>query len=177
MQLITKRKMKIKVKKSKFLIMLVLFLLFLSGCNTQSLVPLGKCPVDMQTATNKDPNVDAAYGDPIRLERIYTEAAEHLDIVGLSIATRPDCLGRNALAMLERLAAKKSLWVELGLQTSNEEKRQNASTAAMRSRPMKRQWQTWRRYLIAPKWSGDKKRVLADMNRVLRAREIQPARE
>ena len=34
-----------------------------------------------------------------------------------------------------------------------------------------------KRDLIAPKWSGDKKRVLADMNRVLRAREIQPARE
>lgn len=34
-----------------------------------------------------------------------------------------------------------------------------------------------KRNLIAPKWSGDKKHVLADMNRVLRAREIQPARE
>ncbi len=34
-----------------------------------------------------------------------------------------------------------------------------------------------KRNLIAPKWSGDKKRVLADINRVLRAREIQPARE
>lgn len=34
-----------------------------------------------------------------------------------------------------------------------------------------------KRALIAPKWSGDKKRVLADMNRVLRARDIQPAME
>ena len=34
-----------------------------------------------------------------------------------------------------------------------------------------------KRDLIAPKWSGDKKRVLADINQVLRAREIQPARE
>ncbi|MPN58697.1 hypothetical protein SDC9_206408 [bioreactor metagenome] len=34
-----------------------------------------------------------------------------------------------------------------------------------------------KRDLISPKWSGDKKRVLVDMNRVLRARDIQPARE
>ncbi|WP_313292925.1 hypothetical protein [Faecalispora jeddahensis] len=49
------------------------------------------------------------YGDLVLLERIYTQAAEHPDIVGLSIATRPDCLGRDALKMLERLAAKKTL--------------------------------------------------------------------
>ncbi len=61
------------------------------------------------------------YGDLPGLERVYTQAAERPDIVGLSIATRPDCLGPEALAMLRRLAARKPLWVELGLQTSNEE--------------------------------------------------------
>lgn len=208
------------------------------------------------------------YGDLVHLERIYTEAAEHPDIVGLSIATRPDCLGKDALAMLERLAAKKPLWVELGLQTSNEEtaKRINRGYplsvyekamadlavlgvhrithvilglpgesranmlatvryAGQLTDGIKLQLlhvlegtalaESYRRGefralepdeyyqlvadalellpenvvihrltgdgakrdLIAPKWSGDKKRVLADMNRVLRAREIQPARE
>ena len=61
------------------------------------------------------------YGNLEMLERIYAQAAEQPDIVGLSIATRPDCLGPEALAMLGRLAAMKPLWVELGLQTSNEE--------------------------------------------------------
>lgn len=61
------------------------------------------------------------YGDLAELERIYTQAVEQPDIVGLSIASRPDCLGPDALAMLGRLAAKKPLWIELGLQTSNVE--------------------------------------------------------
>ena len=60
------------------------------------------------------------YGDLNRLERIFTSAAEHKDIVALSIATRPDCLGEDALAMLERLMRIKPVFVELGLQTSNE---------------------------------------------------------
>lgn len=208
------------------------------------------------------------YGDLVLLERIYTEAVEHPDIVGLSIATRPDCLGRDVLAMLERLVAKKPLWVELGLQTSNEEtakcinrgyplsvyEKAMADLAALNVHRIthvilglpkesresmlttvkyagqftdgvklqllhvlertalaesyrRGEFRTLepdeyyelvadalellpenvvihrftgdgaKRDLIAPKWSGDKKRVLADINRVLRAREIQPARE
>ncbi len=39
----------------------------------------------------------------------------------LSIATRPDCLGPEVLCMLRELRAIKPVWVELGLQTSNEE--------------------------------------------------------
>lgn len=57
------------------------------------------------------------YGDLDKLEKIYQEACAQPDIVGLSIATRPDCLGNKALAMLARLAQQKPLWVELGLQT------------------------------------------------------------
>ena len=60
------------------------------------------------------------YGDLHHLEQIYLRACRHPDIVGLSIATRPDCLGDEALAMLERLAGHKPLWVELGLQTMHE---------------------------------------------------------
>lgn len=59
------------------------------------------------------------YGDLERLEQRYTQAAEWPEIIGLSIATRPDCLGPKALDMLGRLAAQKPLWVELGLQTIN----------------------------------------------------------
>ena len=60
------------------------------------------------------------YGDLDRLERIYTQSAEAEGIVGVSIATRPDCLGERELQMLERLSRKTTLWVELGLQTIHE---------------------------------------------------------
>lgn len=60
------------------------------------------------------------YGNLKLLENIYQEACSYPEIVGLSIATRPDCLDDQVLAMLERLAKKKPLWVELGLQTIHE---------------------------------------------------------
>ena len=61
------------------------------------------------------------HGDLRRLEEIYTRAIAEPDIVGLSIATRPDCLGEAAMAMLTRLSGKTVLWVELGLQTMHDE--------------------------------------------------------
>lgn len=60
------------------------------------------------------------YGDLEKLEEVYQRALDYEDIVGISIATRPDCLGSEALAMLARLAKRKPLWVELGLQTIHE---------------------------------------------------------
>lgn len=206
------------------------------------------------------------YGDLARLERIYTEAASQPDIVGLSIATRPDCLGAKSLAMLRRLSERMPLWMELGLQTVNEETArrinrcyplaayekamenlaalnvhrithvvfglpgesredmlQTVRYVAERTDGIKLQllhvlegtaladsyrrgeFRTLgaeeyyelvadalellpenvvihrltgdgaKRDLIAPLWSADKKRVLADLNRVLRSRNIHPA--
>lgn len=206
------------------------------------------------------------HGDLAALERIYMGAAEQPGIVGLSIATRPDCLGAEALEMLGRLAARKPLWVELGLQTiheetawrinrcyalpayeqamedlqalgvhrithvilglpgeSREEMLETVRYAGERTDGIKLQLlhvlegtalaKDYRaggfevlqpeeyyqlvadaiellppnvvihrltgdgpkRDLIAPLWSGDKKRVLADLNRVLRRRGISPA--
>lgn len=54
------------------------------------------------------------------LRRIFTEAIEHPDIRALSIATRPDCLGKDVLDLLAELNQKKPVWVELGLQTIHE---------------------------------------------------------
>ncbi|MBQ7049717.1 MAG: TIGR01212 family radical SAM protein [Firmicutes bacterium] len=51
------------------------------------------------------------------LERIFTEAINHPDIVALSIGTRPDCLPEPVLDLLGRLARIKPVWMELGLQT------------------------------------------------------------
>lgn len=60
------------------------------------------------------------YGDLHRLEALYTEAIQQEEVVILSIATRPDCLGPEVLQMLGRLNRIKPVWVELGLQTIHE---------------------------------------------------------
>lgn len=54
------------------------------------------------------------------LEKIFTEAMEEPEVVALSIATRPDCLEDEVLALLEQLNRQKPVWVELGLQTIHE---------------------------------------------------------
>lgn len=54
------------------------------------------------------------------LRKLFTEAIMHPSIVGLSIATRPDCLDDHVLALLEELNKIKPVWIELGLQTIHE---------------------------------------------------------
>jgi len=61
------------------------------------------------------------YGDISHLRKVFTQVLERPDIAALSIATRPDCLGPEVLALLEELNRQKPVWVELGLQTANEE--------------------------------------------------------
>lgn len=51
------------------------------------------------------------------LEKIFTQAINHPDIVALSIGTRPDCLSDEILALLSHLNNIKPVFVELGLQT------------------------------------------------------------
>lgn len=60
------------------------------------------------------------YAEAEYLRRIFTEAIEPEDIAALSIATRPDCLGEDVLALLSELNQIKPVWVELGLQTIHE---------------------------------------------------------
>lgn len=57
------------------------------------------------------------YGNIEYLKSRFEEAVNDERIVLLSIATRPDCLGSDVLEMLSELAKKKTLWVELGLQS------------------------------------------------------------
>ncbi len=59
------------------------------------------------------------YDRPDRLEPLFMQAIGHDEIVGLSIATRPDCLPPETLEMLIRLNGIKPVWVELGLQTAS----------------------------------------------------------
>lgn len=60
------------------------------------------------------------YGKLEYLAEIYEEALKQPQIVGISIATRPDCLPKEVLDLLVSLQEKyphKDIWVELGLQT------------------------------------------------------------
>ena len=63
------------------------------------------------------------YGPVEKLRKLYTEALEAPQIIGLSIGTRPDCLGEdvlNLLAELKQTYPHKFIWIELGLQTIHE---------------------------------------------------------
>ena len=57
------------------------------------------------------------------LEKIYNEGLCHPDVVGLSIGTRPDCLGEEVFEAIDeckKLFPHKFIWIELGLQTIHE---------------------------------------------------------
>lgn len=60
------------------------------------------------------------YAPADRLRRVFTEAIEPEEVVGLSVATRPDCLPPEVLSLLGELNRKKPVLVELGLQTIHE---------------------------------------------------------
>ena len=66
-------------------------------------------------------NFTNTYAEVSYLRKIYEEALSHEKIVGLAIATRPDCLGDDVLELLAELNKKTFLWVELGLQTLNDD--------------------------------------------------------
>ena len=57
------------------------------------------------------------YAPLARLRALYAEALALPDVVGLSIATRPDCLDDDVCAVLAEFAAQTDLTVELGVQT------------------------------------------------------------
>jgi len=60
------------------------------------------------------------YAPVSRLRETFFPVIRREDILGLSIGTRPDCLGDEVLELLGELAVIKPLWVELGLQTSKD---------------------------------------------------------
>ena len=60
------------------------------------------------------------YAPPDRLRSLYTQSILHPDVVALSIATRPDCLPDDTVALLSKLNRIKPVWAELGLQTVHE---------------------------------------------------------
>ena len=63
-----------------------------------------------QAATN-------TYAPVEKLRRLYDEALEHANIVGLVVGTRPDCVPDDVLDLLDEYAAQRFVSLELGLQT------------------------------------------------------------
>lgn len=60
------------------------------------------------------------YDKPERLYSLYFAALSHEKIIGISVATRPDCLGEEVLEVFKKLQREfphKLIWIELGLQT------------------------------------------------------------
>ncbi len=61
------------------------------------------------------------YGPRSQLKKLYEEALAVPDVIGLSIATRPDCISEEILALLEKIAENKHLWIEYGLQSAHDQ--------------------------------------------------------
>lgn len=73
----------------------------------------GCCIAYFQAYTN-------TYAPIEHLRAIYMEAAAHDDIAAISIATRPDCIDGDIARLLYDIHQIKPVFIELGLQTSNE---------------------------------------------------------
>lgn len=63
-------------------------------------------------------NFSNTYGNAKELAKKYNEAIEQEDVVGISIATRPDCLNDEILNEIAKLVDKTFVSIELGFQTS-----------------------------------------------------------
>jgi len=65
-------------------------------------------------------NFTSTYDSIPNLKKKYEEALSCKNVIGLAIATRPDCLNQDILDLLSQLNKKTYLWIELGLQSIHE---------------------------------------------------------
>jgi radical SAM protein (TIGR01212 family) len=61
-----------------------------------------------------------SYAPPEELDRIYRAAFCHPDVAGIVVGTRPDCLGPDALDVLEDIGKERYVCVEIGLQSKSD---------------------------------------------------------
>ncbi|MGD2188254.1 MAG: TIGR01212 family radical SAM protein [Desulfobacterales bacterium] len=54
------------------------------------------------------------------LQRLYDEALNIDDVVGLSVGTRPDCVNEPVLDLLQNYAKRHLVWIEYGLQSASD---------------------------------------------------------
>lgn len=60
----------------------------------------------------------STYGAVEHLRALYEEAISDSEVKILSIATRPDCLGKDVIELIKGISERIPVWIELGLQTS-----------------------------------------------------------
>lgn len=65
-------------------------------------------------------NFTNTYGDVRKMREIFFKAINDEDIVGLSIATRADCLDDDVISLLVELNEMTDLTIELGMQSVND---------------------------------------------------------
>lgn len=87
-------------------------------------IELGKKRVSKKVKSNKYIAYFQAFTNtyaPVEILREkFMQAIMHDEVVALSIATRPDCLGDEVIALLDELNRIKPVFAELGLQTIHE---------------------------------------------------------
>ncbi len=66
-----------------------------------------------QTFTN-------TYAPVEKLQALYDEALSQEDVIGISIGTRPDCVGSDVINLLSDYAKNYHVWLELGLQSMHD---------------------------------------------------------
>lgn len=94
------------------------------GTDVNSQIEEAKCRLKNKTNAHRFiayfQSFTNTYGDVSKLKTVFTKAISRPDIAALSIGTRPDCLSEEILCLLEELNNIKPVWIELGLQTANE---------------------------------------------------------
>ena len=60
------------------------------------------------------------YDSVTKLENLYREALDFPGVVGLSIATRPDCVADDVLDLIADISRDTYLWLELGLESMHD---------------------------------------------------------
>jgi len=52
--------------------------------------------------------------------RLYSEALDLPGVVGLSVATRPDCVANDVLDLIADISRNTYVWLELGLESMHD---------------------------------------------------------
>ena len=86
---------------------------FMKSENDEQEMETGRYIAYFQAYTN-------TYADVKVLREKYYSVLNLEDVIGIAIATRPDCLPPDVLELLSEINARTYLWVELGLQTVHE---------------------------------------------------------
>lgn len=75
---------------------------------------IDKFIIYFQTSSNTHAPVE-------HLRALYERALSFPGVVGLDIATRPDVLGEEVMALVAEMSKRTDLWIELGLQSSHDQ--------------------------------------------------------